>query len=184
MSCFADACWRNVLHILYITRATKKFLRRCRQSARETCQRRTRARVLVTLFFTRGRAERVQSLVLWKEKRGEGWEGGRGKGSRFVLYVTSLLSVSTGSNRAAVAGNCSSLLPGAPRVQSRIHEFLVRSLPYVPSPTSPPPPASPAPPYRRLLRCRRVRARAEYPTRREIGDGRCKDGKEIAHARQ
>lgn len=46
-----------------------------------------------------------------------------------VLCITSLLSVSTGSNRAAVAGNCSSLLPGAPRVQSRIHEFLVRSPP-------------------------------------------------------
>lgn len=63
------------------------------------------------------------------------------------MYGTSLLSVSTGSNRAAVASNCSSLLPGAPRVQSRIHEFLVRSLPYVPSsPTSPPPLASSAPP--------------------------------------
>lgn len=45
---------------------------------------------------------------------------------RFVLCITSHLSVSTGSNRAAVAGNCSSLLPGAARVQSRIHEFLVR----------------------------------------------------------
>lgn len=33
------------------------------------------------------------------------------------------------SNRAPVAGNCSSLLPGAARVQSRIHEFLVRSPP-------------------------------------------------------
>lgn len=49
--------------------------------------------------------------------------------SQFVLCITSLLSVSTGSNRAAVASNCSSLLPGAPRVQSRIHEFLVRSPP-------------------------------------------------------
>lgn len=48
---------------------------------------------------------------------------------RFVLCITSLLSVSTGSNRAAVAGNCSSSLPEAPRVQSRIHEFLVRSPP-------------------------------------------------------
>lgn len=48
---------------------------------------------------------------------------------RFVLCITSLLSVSTGSNCAAVAGNCSSLLPGAARVQSRIHEFLVRSPP-------------------------------------------------------
>lgn len=48
---------------------------------------------------------------------------------RIVLYITSLLSVSTQSNRAAVVGNCSSLLPGAPRVQSRIHEFLVRTPP-------------------------------------------------------
>ena len=49
---------------------------------------------------------------------------------RFVLCITSLLSVSTRSNcRAAVAGNCSSLLPGAARVQSRIHEFLVCSPP-------------------------------------------------------
>ena len=43
------------------------------------------------------------------------------------MCITSLLSVSTRSNRAAVAGNCNSLLPGAARVQSRIHEFLVRS---------------------------------------------------------
>lgn len=47
---------------------------------------------------------------------------------RFVLYITSLLSDER-SNRAAVASNCSSLLPGAPRVQSRIHEFLVHSPP-------------------------------------------------------
>lgn len=110
--------------------------------------------------------KRGKSREEWKEiKRGE-----KGKGSlarRFVLYVTSLLSVS-GSNRAAVAGNCSSLLPGAPRVQSRIHEFLVRSLPYVPSPTSPPPPASPTPPVPTVPSC----ARVEYLTRTKHPDGK------------
>lgn len=83
------------------------------------------AQLFSTLFFIRS-SRYVQSRVLWqkKEERVKKF-----RVHRIVLYITSLLSVSTQSNRAAVVGNCSSLLPGAPRVQSRIHEFLVRTPP-------------------------------------------------------
>jgi len=95
------------------------------------------------------------------------------------LCNVALLSVTTRSNRAAVAGNCSSLLPGAPPVQSRIHEFLVCSLPYAPSsPTSlhlrSCPRGSPGPP-------RRVcRARGEYPAHDTRAACRRRRAKEIA----
>lgn len=55
----------------------------------------------------------------------------------YIIYITSLFSVLTGSNHPTVAGNCSSLLLGASQVQSCIHEFLVCSLSCVSSlPTS------------------------------------------------
>lgn len=95
------------------------------------------------LFFTRIRS--CASIVAFSLGKKE-WKRGKGSFPQFVLCITSLLSVSTGSNRAAVASNCSSLLPGAPRVQSRIHEFLVRNPPLrSSSPTSPPPPLFPCP---------------------------------------
>lgn len=101
-----------------------------------------------TLFFTRSRSNIGTSEVAFFDRKKK--DGKSEKVHRIVLYITSLLSVSAQSNRAAVVGNCSSLLPGAPRVQSRIHEFLVRTPPlrsfftYVPSP--PPPPSSPSRP--------------------------------------
>lgn len=109
------------------------------------------AALLNAVFFTRSRwSVRPKYRVLWKREKKKGrkeWTWKRVKNfrvRRIVLYVTSLLSVSTESSRAAVVGNCSSLLPGAPRVQSRIHEFLVRTPPLRSffTYTSPPPPPS------------------------------------------
>lgn len=126
-------------------------------SLERTIAKKIRAALFNSLFFTRSRSNIGTSRSLTdKKKRMRGAK--KFRVHRIVLYITSLLSVSAQSNRAAVVGNCSSLLPGAPRVQSRIHEFLVRTPPlrsfftYVPSPPPPPSPLLPVPPRRPVSR--------------------------------